>query len=92
MTNPTGTTGPIDPAGAAADRHVAIGVMLVLASAVAWSTSGFFARTVPIDIWTVLFWRGMFGGLSIAILAMIERKRFAFEWRRALTPAGLALQ
>jgi drug/metabolite transporter, DME family len=90
LTNPTGTAGQIDPAGAA-DRSAAIGVMLVLASAVAWSTSGFFARTVPIDIWTVLFWRGVFGGLSIAMLAMIERKRFAFEWRRALTPAGLVL-
>ena len=75
----------------AAARQRAIGVALVLASAVAWSTSGFFARTVPIDIWTVLFWRGVFGGLSIAVLAMIERRRFAFEWRRAMTPAGLAL-
>jgi drug/metabolite transporter (DMT)-like permease len=66
-------------------------MVLVITSAIAWSTSGFFARTVPIDIWVVVFWRGIFGGLSIAILAMIERGSFKFDLRRAFTPAGLAL-
>jgi drug/metabolite transporter (DMT)-like permease len=80
-------------AGAPADseRGTAIGIALVLCSAVAWSTSGFFARTVPIDIWIVLFWRGVFGGLSIAALAMIEKRSIAVDWRRAFTPAGIAL-
>ena len=80
-------------AGAPADsqRGTAIGIGLVLCSAVAWSTSGFFARTVPIDIWIVLFWRGVFGGLSIAVLAMIEKRSIAVDWRRAFTPAGIAL-
>jgi drug/metabolite transporter (DMT)-like permease len=73
------------------ERSRAIGVALVLASAVAWSTSGFFARTVPIDIWIVLFWRGVFGGLSIAVLAMIEKHSIKVDWRRAFTPAGIAL-
>ncbi|HET6161090.1 MAG TPA: DMT family transporter [Dongiaceae bacterium] len=75
----------------AASRNTAIGITLVLASAVAWSTSGFFARVVPVDIWLVLFWRSLFGALSIIVLAMIERKRFAFDWRRAFTPAGIAM-
>jgi drug/metabolite transporter, DME family len=78
-------------AAAASERSATIGVALVLASAVAWSTSGFFARTVPIDIWIVLFWRGVFGGLSIAILAMIEKGSIRVDWRRAFTPAGIAL-
>ena len=80
-------------AGAPADsqRGTAIGIGLVLCSAVAWSTSGFFARTVPIDIWIVLFWRGVFGGLSIAVLAMIERRRFGFDWKRAFSLGGIAL-
>jgi len=86
----TSRTGPTS-ATAAAERNTAIGIALVLSSAVAWSTAGFFARTVPIDIWVVLFWRGIFGGLSIAALAMIEKRRFAFDWRRAFTPSGLAL-
>jgi hypothetical protein len=27
-----------------------------------------------VDIWVVVFWRGIFGGLSIAVLTMIERR------------------
>lgn len=75
----------------AAQRNATIGMVLVITSAIAWSTSGFFARTVPIDIWVVVFWRGIFGGTSIAILAMFERGSFKFDLLRAFTPAGLAL-
>jgi DME family drug/metabolite transporter len=85
----TNTTAPVSTADA--DRSIAIGIALVLSSAVAWSTAGFFARMVPVDIWIVVFWRGIFGGLSIAALAMIERRRFGFDFKRAFTLAGLAL-
>jgi len=78
-------------AAAASDRSVAIGIALVLSSAVAWSTAGFFARMVPVDIWIVVFWRGIFGGLSIAVLAMIERRRFGFDFKRAFSLGGIAL-
>ena len=73
------------------DRSVAIGIALVLSSAVAWSTAGFFARMVPLDIWIVVFWRGVFGGLSIAALAMFDRRRFGFDFKRAFSLAGIAL-
>jgi drug/metabolite transporter, DME family len=85
----TNATAPISTA--ANDRSVAIGIALVLSSAVAWSTAGFFARMVPLDIWIVVFWRGVFGGLSIALLAMIERRRFGFDFKRAFSLAGIAL-
>lgn len=85
----TNATAPISTA--AADRSVAIGIALVLSSAVAWSTAGFFARMVPLDIWIVVFWRGVFGGLSIAVLAMIERRRFGFDFKAAFSLAGIAL-
>jgi drug/metabolite transporter, DME family len=84
----TNATAPLTPA---ADRSVAIGIALVLSSAVAWSTAGFFARMVPLDIWIVVFWRGVFGGLSIAVLAMIERQRFGFDFKAAFSLAGIAL-
>ena len=75
-----------------AQRNTLVGIVLVLASAVAWSTMGLFVRAVPVaDVWTVVFWRSIFGGLSIIALAMIERKRFFFDWRRTLTPAGIAI-
>src|ERR1051325_5963400 len=85
------TSSAIETSAATDERSRAIGAALVLASAVAWSTSGFFARTVPIDIWIVLCWRGMFGGMSIAVLAMIEKRSIKVDWRRAFTPAGIAL-
>jgi drug/metabolite transporter (DMT)-like permease len=88
MADRSATAGPTE---IAAKRSVAIGMSFVLLSAVAWSTSGFFARIVPVDIWTVLAWRSLFGCLSIVVLAMIERKRFAFDWQRAFTPAGIAM-
>jgi drug/metabolite transporter (DMT)-like permease len=72
-------------------RNIAIGMVLVLLSALAWSTSGIFARIVPVDIWTVLAWRSLFGCLSIVALAMIERRRLAFDWQRAFTSAGIAM-
>jgi drug/metabolite transporter, DME family len=91
VTNQTGASGRSDSTTAAAERNTAIGIVLVLTSAVAWSTAGFFARMVPVDIWVVLSWRSAFGALSIVGLALIERRRFAFDWRRAFVPAGIAM-
>jgi drug/metabolite transporter (DMT)-like permease len=42
------------------------GPILVVLSAVAFSTAGFFTRLIEVDVWTMLFWRGLFGGLFIA--------------------------
>lgn len=49
----------------AAPDRAARGDVLVLASAIAFSSAGYFARLIPQDVWTVLFWRGIFGGLFI---------------------------
>ncbi len=46
--------------------HRWLGVLLVTASAIAFSTAGFFTRIIALDVWTVLFWRGIFAGLCIA--------------------------
>lgn len=69
-----------------------LGILLVLTSALAWSTMGLFVRMVPdVDMWNVVFWRCIFGGPSIIALAMIERKRWSFEWRRTMAPAGIGI-
>jgi len=76
---------------AAGRRDTLLGVTLVLSAAVCWSTMGLFVRMMPgVDLWTVVFWRSIFGGLSIIALAMIERQSFALDWRRTMTPAGIA--
>jgi drug/metabolite transporter (DMT)-like permease len=42
------------------------GTVLVLLSSFAFSTAGLFTRLVETDVWTMLFWRGLFAGLLIA--------------------------
>ncbi|MEA2836424.1 MAG: hypothetical protein QOD89_974 [Bradyrhizobium sp.] len=42
------------------------GIVLVVAAAVAWSTAPLFTRLLHFDSWTILFWRGLFGGGFIA--------------------------
>ena len=51
------------------------GIILVLAAAVAWSTAPFFTRLLPLDSWTILFWRGLFGGSLIAAVLMLTQGR-----------------
>jgi drug/metabolite transporter (DMT)-like permease len=48
------------------NSHSWLGVSLVVLSACAFSMAGFFTRLIDIDVWTMLFWRGLFGGLFIA--------------------------
>jgi len=47
--------------------HYRLGALFVTVSAVAWSTAGFFTRLIPLDAWSILFWRGIFAGAFIAI-------------------------
>src|SRR5215475_12805267 len=41
------------------------GATLVVLSAFAFSTAGYFTRLIDNDVWTMLFWRVVFGGLFI---------------------------
>lgn len=45
-------------------RH-RLGVMLVLASAVPFALAGVFTKVIAADLWTVLGWRGLIGGVLI---------------------------
>jgi drug/metabolite transporter (DMT)-like permease len=59
------------------ERH-ASGVLLIVMSAVAYSTAGFFTRLIHLDAWNMLFWRGLFAGLMIlCVIAVRERGRTA---------------
>src|SRR6516164_5914559 len=46
------------------------GLALVTAAAVAWSLAGFFTRLISLDAWTILFWRGLFGGFFIGLYVL----------------------
>jgi len=49
------------------------GIALVIAAAVAWSTAPFFTRLLPLDSWTILFWRGLFGGAAISVILVLTQ-------------------
>src|SRR6266481_806588 len=52
-----------------------LGIALVVAAAVAWSTAPFFTRLLPFGSWTILFWRGLFGGGLIAAVLVLTQGR-----------------
>ncbi|MCL8483811.1 MULTISPECIES: DMT family transporter [Bradyrhizobium] len=74
--------------GAGNDRA---GALIVAISAVAFSTAGLFTRLVEADVWTMLFWRGLFGGIMIGAYVIwtertAHRKAFtAIGWAGVLT-------
>ena len=65
------------------------GTLLVVASAVAFSTAGLFTRLIALDTWTILFWRGLFAGLFIAAYVAWTQGSRSFAALRAIGPAGL---
>lgn len=52
-----------------------LGIALVVAAAIAWSTAPFFTRLLPYDSWTILFWRGLFGAGMIMVLMLLLQGR-----------------
>ena len=58
------------------------GLILVTASTVAWSLAGLFTQVIPLDSWTILAWRGIFGSLGIAaVIAVTENGQFWKSFR-----------
>lgn len=51
------------------------GIALVIAAAIAWSTAPLFTRLLHFDSWTILFWRGLFGGGFIAAFLIVTQGR-----------------
>jgi drug/metabolite transporter (DMT)-like permease len=64
---------------AAAHSQHRAGIALVVAAAVAWSTAPFFTRLLPFDSWTILFWRGLFGGGVIAAILVVMQGRAGLQ-------------
>lgn len=68
-----------------------VGWVLVSLSAVAWSTAGFFTRLIDADVWTMLFWRGVFGGLAFAVMVAVHHRGKVIEAYASLGGMGLVL-
>ena len=67
-----------------------LGLILVTAAAVAWSTAGLFTRMIDTDTGTMLFWRGVFGGAGILAVSCAVQGRGAFGAFARLGRAGWA--
>jgi drug/metabolite transporter (DMT)-like permease len=52
-----------------------LGIALVVAAAIAWSTAPFFTRLLHLDSWTILFCRGLAGGGCITAFLVLTRGR-----------------
>ena len=67
------------------------GVALVLGSAAAFATAGFWTRMVAADAWTILFWRGVFGSAFIGAVVWAREGRGAAAAFGQIGWAGLAV-
>lgn len=68
-------------------RQSWFGVLLVLVSSVAFSSAGYFTRLIPLDVWTLLFWRCLFGGVFMAACVLVSQRG---NIRTAIGGLGLA--
>lgn len=66
-----------------------LGILLILGSAVAYSLSGYFTRSIELDVWTMLFWRGVFGGAFIGAYVCWRHRRNVTGAFKAMGMAGL---
>jgi drug/metabolite transporter (DMT)-like permease len=65
------------------------GIALVTAAAVAWSLAPFFTRLLPLDSWTILFWRGLFGGGLITVFLALTQGRAGLQDLAGIGKGGL---
>ena len=70
------------------DRHTQ-GILLIFLSSVAFSSAGFFTRLIDLDVWTMLFWRGLFAGLMILCVIVMRHRRGTWDAIRAIGRPGL---
>jgi drug/metabolite transporter (DMT)-like permease len=71
------------------DRHLH-GILLITLSAAAYSSAGFFTRLIHLDAWTMLFWRGLFAGLMILCVIVVQERRNTLAAMRAIGRPGVA--
>ncbi|WP_394834620.1 DMT family transporter [Pendulispora rubella] len=78
------------------ERHIPValaphrlGLLLVAAAAVLWSTAGYFTRAVPLDIAALLFWRGLFGAITSFVFVLVRERRNTLRAFAAMGRIGL---
>ena len=70
------------------NRH-SQGLLLITLSAIAFSSAGFFTRLIRLDVWTMLFWRGLFAGLMIFCVVQAQERRNVWHATRGIGWPGV---
>lgn len=65
-----------------------LGIVLIIAAAVAWSTAPFFTRLLNYDSWTILFWRGVFASALITLFLAVTEGRAGLRNLVAMERSG----
>jgi drug/metabolite transporter (DMT)-like permease len=65
-----------------------LGIVLIIAAAVAWSTAPFFTRLLSHDSWTILFWRGVFASALITLFLAATEGRAGLRSLVAMERSG----
>lgn len=58
-------------------RQHRTGLALIALAALAWSSAGLFVRGISVDLFTMLFWRGLFSGSAVLTLFFLMEGRCA---------------
>ncbi|MEZ2131855.1 MULTISPECIES: DMT family transporter [unclassified Sinorhizobium] len=72
-------------------KQYRLGVAYVAISALAWSTSGLFVRSISADLMTILFWRGLVSGSGVFLLFLCIEGDRAFRIIRKMRGPSLAV-
>lgn len=72
-------------------RSAWVGTALLAASAAAYSTAGFYTRLIELDAWTMLFWRGVFGGLFLTGMLLWREQGRVVQAVHAIGRDGLLI-
>jgi drug/metabolite transporter (DMT)-like permease len=65
-----------------------LGIVLIIAAAIAWSTAPFFTRLLAHDSWTILFWRGVFASGLISVFLVLTEGRAGLRNLVAMERSG----
>ena len=61
------------------------GIALVTVATIVWGSGGLFTRLLPFDLWTIVFWRGVFATLFIGAYVLY---RFGRSTLKVVLDAG----
>lgn len=67
-----------------------LGLAMVFAATLSWSTAGLFTRAADTDLVNIIFWRGIFGVLGMAVVLLVFQGRAGLASFGRLGKAGWA--